>query len=106
VPLRLKYEPEAQADLVALLDFITTDRGLAVAERHIWRITAFCDALTLFPRRGVAREDLRRGLRLAVMQRRVTIAYVVIEREIRVLRILSRGRDIAAALAAPIDPAA
>jgi toxin ParE1/3/4 len=104
VPLRLKYEPEAQADLLALLDFIAADRGQAVAERQIWRITAFCDALTLFPRRGVARDDLRPGLRVAVMQRRVMIAYALVDREIRVLRILSRGRDLAAAFAAPASP--
>jgi toxin ParE1/3/4 len=63
-----------------------------------------CEGLTLFPQRGVPREDIRPGLRVTHHKGRTLIAYAVEEaaRTVSILGIFYGGQYYEAALSA--DP--
>ena len=62
------------------------------------RIRSFCEGLEPFPQRGVARDDIRPGLRLAHFERRVVVAFTVTPDLVRIGRIFCGGRDYAGLL--------
>ena len=96
---RIVYAPEAEAQLVALYDYVHGQAGSDIAQRFTDAIMAQCDKLSEFPERGRSRDDLRPGLRTIAFRRRVTIAYAVFEAEVAILGIFYGGQDLAAALA-------
>lgn len=57
-----------------------------------------CDGLLDFPRQGLARDDLRRGLRIVTYARRVVIAYRIRDDGIEVVRVFYGGRNYEALL--------
>ena len=95
---RVSFSEEAWADADEIYDWIAANADLETAEGYVSRIIAFCDTLADFPRRGTPRDDLAPGLRTTVFEARVIVAYVV-DDEVRVLRILSHGRDAKRAFA-------
>ncbi len=52
---------------------------------------------------GVARDDLRPGLRICGFRRRVTIAFVVTEENVEILGIFYGGRDYETLLMIDVD---
>ncbi len=60
-----------------------------------------CEGLTLFPIRGVSREDIRPGLRVTHHKGRTVIAYAVDQelRRVSILGVLYGGQDLQRALA-------
>ena len=60
-----------------------------------------CESLALFPLRGVAREDIRPGLRVTHHKGRTLIAYAVDQdsRIVSILGVLYGGQDLERALA-------
>lgn len=91
---KVEFSPEALADLFDLYDFIEARDGAARAIGYIDRIESFCHSLSTFPARGVSREDLRPGLRVAGFERRAVIAFRIREDAVIVLRILYGGRSL------------
>ena len=87
-------EWEAQEDLIELYAYIAERSGERIATGYVERIQSWCDSLETFPERGVLRDDLSKGLRLAGFERRATIAFRVEERQITVFRILYGGQDV------------
>ena len=71
------FAPEASDQLEALFLYIAEHSSLVIAERYTDAVVATCEGLALFPHRGVAREDLRPGLRLTHHKGRTVIAYAV-----------------------------
>lgn len=65
-------------------------------------MVATCEGLSLFPLRGVPREDIRPGLRVTHHKGRTLIAYAVDEgmRAVLVLGIFYGGQDYEGALSA------
>lgn len=63
-------------------------------------ILDYCDELVVFPCIGVARDDLRPGLRTIGFRRRVVIAFAVTEETVEVLGIYYGGRNYEALIAA------
>lgn len=53
-----------------------------------------CEALDVFPGRGVRRDDLLPDLRLIGFRRRATIAFVVEPDRVVILGIFYGGRDV------------
>ena len=90
---RIVFRPAAQADLRALYDYIAGEAGHDIAGAYLNRIEAACIALSTFPTRGNARDDLLPGLRIVGFERRVSIAFVVEADAVRILRIFYGGRD-------------
>jgi toxin ParE1/3/4 len=93
------FAPEAEADLIALYDYIAAHGGPERALGYIERIVATCRNLSTFPARGTRRDDIRPGLRMTSMARRVTIAYHIAGEAVTIDRILYGGRDLGTAFA-------
>ena len=77
MPYSVVFSPEASDRLEALLLYIASESSLPVASRYVEAVVATCENLFLFPLRGVAREDIRPGLRVTHHKGRTVIAYVV-----------------------------
>lgn len=92
------FSPEAQTDLLQLYDTIAGLGGPATALAYTERIAAYCQSFATFPERGTRRDDLRPGLRVTGLERRVAIAFHVEAETVTIDRILYGGRDLAAAL--------
>ena len=84
---RIEFSPEALGDLIDLYDYIALRDGAERAIGYIDRIEECCRSLSVFPDRGVRRDDLRPGLRILGFERRAVIA-------LRVTADTVGGRDI------------
>lgn len=47
------------------------------AEAYVGRILDYCEGLSMFPKRGTARDDILTGLRVVGFERSANIAFVV-----------------------------
>jgi toxin ParE1/3/4 len=63
MPYTVVFSPEAQAQLVALYQYISLATSPEIAERYTEAIIAHCEGLQDFPQRGTRRDDVRPGLR-------------------------------------------
>ena len=96
---RVFFRPAAERDLAALYAYIRdANGGPEVAIGYVRRIRSFCEGLEPFPERGVARDDIRPGLRLVHFERRVVVAFTISPDQVRIGRIFYGGRDYAALL--------
>jgi len=87
------FAPEAKDDLLKLYDWIAEAAGPAVALPYLERIEAYCAGFDLASERGTKRDDVRRGLRIAGFERRVTIAFTVSDARVVILRVFYGGQD-------------
>lgn len=95
---RLVFSSEAYADLDAIFSWIADATDASAAQSFIDRVGEYCQGFTLFPERGILRPDIRPGLRTIGYRRRLTIAFVVDDDEVVIVRLAHRGRDIGALL--------
>jgi toxin ParE1/3/4 len=89
----LVFTPEAEEQLVALYRHIATASSPAIAQRYTEAILGCCEGLRVFPLRGVAREDIRPGLRLTHHKGRCVIAFSVQADVVAVIGIFYGGQD-------------
>jgi len=94
VSRRVEFSPEALGDLIDLYDYIAVRDGPERAIGYIERIEDCCRNLSVFPERGIRRDDLRPGLRILGFERRAVIAFLVTADAVTILRILYGGRDL------------
>ena len=87
------FAPESLSDLIALYDWLSGAAGSQVALGYVERIEDFCRGLSLAPKRGHLRDDIRPGLRIIGFERRVTIAFMVEDDRVVILRLFYGGRD-------------
>jgi toxin ParE1/3/4 len=87
------FSPASNRDLLRLYEWIADGASEAVAKEYIDRIVAWCMDLDLASERGQRRDDLRKGLRIAGFERRVTIAFNVEETRVTILRAFYGGQD-------------
>ena len=90
---RVVFSQRAEDQLDALYAVIERDSGSARAESFTGAIVDFCMGLSLFPERGMRRDDLRHGLRVLGWRRRVSIALTVEADDIVILGIFYGGQD-------------
>ncbi|MEC5181682.1 type II toxin-antitoxin system RelE/ParE family toxin [Arthrobacter sp. CG_A4] len=74
-------------------DFIADAGSPANAAGFTESIVSFCEGLTDFPYRGLAREDLRPVLRTIGYRKRVVIAYAILNETVAIVGIFYGGRD-------------
>lgn len=94
--MRLEFSPAADADLVEIASFIARD-NVPRAVTFVDELEAACAKLVDFPLSGVARSDIRVGLR-SKPHGSYVIFYSVLETVIRIERILHAARDIGAVI--------
>jgi toxin ParE1/3/4 len=92
VSLRLIYSGASLLDLEEIFDFIATENPVR-ARTYIEDIRNSCRDLCETPLIGTERSDLRPGLRIMPLWRRVLIAYELPPGELLVLRVFTGGRD-------------
>lgn len=94
------FAPEAFAQLDALEAYIAASDAPLAAKRFVDEIVDYCLRFDQFPMRGVAREDLRPGLRLVGYRRRATIAFSVKPDRVDILGVFYGGQNIEATFGA------
>lgn len=94
------FAPEASDQLEALFLHIADRASRVVAERYTAALVAACESLARFPLRGVAREEIRPGLRLTHHKGRAVIAYAVDDeaRTVSIIGVFYGGQDYEGAL--------
>lgn len=92
------FRPQAEADLIALYEYVAVQAGVVVAGSYLDRIEAACMALATFPERGTRRDDIMPGLRTIGFERRATIAFRIMRRRVEIVTIACGGRDFESAL--------
>lgn len=95
----IAYSPEAQDDFLRLYDYIAERSGAERAAAYVERIADLCDGLANFPERGRTRDDLWPGLRTASFERRVVVAFDILDGRVTIVRIFYGGRDLSGAFA-------
>ena len=90
---RVVLAPEAAEDLSELYDWVAAQASPEVALGYLERVEAFCQGLSRASERGRLRSEIRPGLRITGFERRLTIAFVVDEEAVTVLRVFTAGRD-------------
>jgi plasmid stabilization system protein ParE len=90
---RIVFTPEARDELDQLYAYIAAAADVDIASRFVDGIIDHIATLKEFPKRGTPRDDLRPGLRTLAWRRRVTIAFMVEERDVVVFGIFYGGRD-------------
>ncbi len=91
--IELEFAPEALEDLLSLHLYIAGEAGGRIAGGYVQRIQDACMALTTFPLRGTRRDDLSPGVRTIGFERRATIAFIVHDDRVEIVRIFYGGRD-------------
>ena len=99
--IEVVFSPEAEAELLALFDYISEKATPAVAADFTSAIIDFCQSFSTFPNRGMRRDDLRPGLRITGFRHQVTIAFAVDGNTVSIIGIYYGGRDIEAILRHP-----
>ncbi|ESQ79823.1 type II toxin-antitoxin system RelE/ParE family toxin [Asticcacaulis sp. YBE204] len=93
--MKVIFTPLAERQIGDLHRYITEASGFETgADRYIVRIVEYCLGLELFPERGRLRDDLLPGLRTIGFERRVTIAYLVMNDTLLIEGIYYGGQDI------------
>ncbi len=92
-PRVVLYSPEAEAQIVALYEYLAVRASPGIAEAYTNAIVERCDQLGEMPLVGIARDDVRRGLRTTFFRKRVVIACSVATKAVTILAIFHGGQD-------------
>lgn len=87
------FAPEARADLLAVYEWISVKASPDAALAYIERIETYCNGFDLASERGHARDDIRTGLRVIGFEGRVTIAFMVSDLTVTILRLFYGGQN-------------
>ncbi len=81
------YTPEAGDDLDWIYDTVARASGATTANRYDARIRAFCERLNCGSERGTLRNDVLPGLRLIGFEHSISVAFVVEDTQVLILRV-------------------
>jgi toxin ParE1/3/4 len=84
----------ATADLEDVFDYIAGNSGERIARNYVAEIYGYCLGLDTFPHRGTGRDDLLPGLRLVGFKHQATIAFLIEDTNVFIIRVFYGGRDI------------
>lgn len=92
------FTPLAERQIQGLYDYIAVRAGDHSAATYIDRVVAFCKRLETFPVRGTARDDILAGLRTIGFERRITVAFMVLDDSVLIEGIFYGGQDFESTL--------
>lgn len=94
----MKYQvlfgAKAKQDVLDLFDFIASQDSPEKALKFLSRVDQWCRSFGTFPERGLLRNDVRPGLRVAGFRRRVSIGFEIAGDRVVILRLLYGGRNV------------
>lgn len=91
---KVVFAEKAIFDLENRFDYLLPLAGEKTATAFIEGIRAYCLGFDIFPERGTQRDDLGQGLRLVGYKHDASIAFIVTDSEVTILRVFMRGQDI------------
>ena len=91
---KIAFREAALTDLQGIYDRIAEASSHDRAYAYVGRIETACHKLATFPARGTVREHIHPGLRIIGFERSASIAFVVRDTFVDILRILPRGADL------------
>ncbi|WP_350335246.1 type II toxin-antitoxin system RelE/ParE family toxin [Coralliovum pocilloporae] len=83
----------ARQDIAGIYDWIATAGSPQDGLGYVERIVAFCEGFDLASERGSLREDIRPGLRIVGFERNATIAFMVEDERVIILRVFYGGQN-------------
>lgn len=92
------FTPEAEEQLAALYRYIALNSSPVTAKRYTSAIVSYCEAMHLFPKRGVRRDDIRAGLRITNYKKRAIIAFAIDAELVSIIGVFYGGQDYQTAL--------
>ena len=92
---RVVLSDAAEKDVTELLDHLVPEAGERIARAYVDRLIDYCAGFETFPERGLKRDDLRPGLRVVGFRGRASIAFLVRDDVVTIVRIFHGGRDLA-----------
>jgi plasmid stabilization system protein ParE len=85
----VRLTTEAELDLANIYRYVRRKSASpTIARDYTARIRTFLAEFETFPERGTVRNHIREGLRIVGCERRVSVAFIVEDNEVVVLRIL------------------
>lgn len=93
IPREVILSPEAEANLLALYDWIADHASPDTALGYIQRLEKYVRGFDVASGRGTLRNEIREGLRTVGFERRVTIAFTVTEDQVIVLGFFYGGQN-------------
>jgi plasmid stabilization system protein ParE len=92
---RVVFSPEAEEQLAALYKYIADVATPDIAARYVERIICYCEGMQKFPIRGMARDDVRHGLRVTNYKKRTVIAFAVddVAKRVSIIGLFYGGLD-------------
>ncbi len=87
------FSPEAMEQLADLYQYIAFEASPEIALGYTEAIVNYCESLCIFPLRGMARDDVRPGLRVTNYKKRAVIAFAVEKDLVYIVGIFYGGQD-------------
>ena len=100
---QVRFAAEALADPARIFTDLLPVAGDPLARDFVGRLEEACLKLATFPERGSLRAAIRPGLRIIGYRLQASIAFVVTDAEVLILRVFRRGADTEALLAENVD---
>lgn len=100
------FAPEAVAQLAAIEDYIANEASSpAIAANYVDAIVDYCERFSIFPQRGMRRDDLLQGLRITNFRGSAVIAFMVDlnSETVAIVGVFYGGQDYETALATAAD---
>jgi len=85
VTYRVVFTPEAEDHLDELYRYIAEAADPEAAARYVDAVISYCEGLDEFPVRGLARDDIRPGLRTISYKKRTVVAFAIHDDTVAVL---------------------
>ena len=92
------FSPEAMEQLADLYQYIAFEASPEIALGYTEAIVNYCESLCIFPLRGMARDDVRPGLRVTNYKKRAVIAFAFEKDLVYIVGIFYGGQDYASRL--------
>lgn len=97
------FTPEAEEQLAEIYHYIAEKATANSALRYTNAIVDFCASMKTFPHRGVARDDIRPGLRISNYKKNAIVAFAVddVQLIVTIIGVFYGGRNYADIIAIP-----
>lgn len=89
----VRLSTDAEHDLWEIQEFLKGVASAKTASIYVDRILDYLATFSHFPERGTLRNEIRPGLRIVGFEKRISVAFVVEEDCVTILRILYAGRN-------------
>ena len=92
---KVTFHPRAEQELFELYSYIDENSGPDRAEAFLLDIQNYCLSFSIFPKRGMIRDDIAPGVRVVGYKRVMSIVFKVLFDSVVILGVFYGGRNIA-----------